>query len=376
MMHAVEEPTTAEMPVPIPGKLSIAAETKAWIRKGIEGGNKGLSLGLPRLEKYIPGLQKSTTYVLGGESGSGKSKLAASMFIYSPYEQLMAEGKADKFHVLLFSLEIEKRQVLINAAINRLYRQYNILTDVNVVLSRGENRCPQELYGLVCAELDYWEGLESCLHIYDAGTGPTGINKQVLAYFLKNGTLHYKTVNNGDGDFEIPDYYEANDPEVIVSPQVDHVGLLRGEKDLRSKKEVIDKLSTEYAIPWRNRFGASTVFVQQLNRSIGNMDRQKLDRMRPQLQDFKETANTQEDANVVLGLFSPNRYQIADYEGYKVSILKDRVRTVHILKNRDGEADKMLACKFLGECGHFEELPPAKELGIGGSTTYEQILKN
>ncbi len=244
-----------------------------------------------------------------------------------------------------------------------------------MVLSRGENRCSQELYDLVVEQLDWYEELEDCLFIYDAGSGPTGINKQVLAHFLSRGELKMKTVDNGEGPFQVPDVYIPHDPELIVSPQIDHVGLLRGERDLRTKKDVIDKLSTEYAIPWRNRYGASTVFVQQLNRSIGGMDRQKLDRMRPQLQDFKETANTQEDANVVLGLFSPNRYQIADYEGYKVSILKDRIRTVHILKNRDGEADKMLAMKFVGECGYFEELPLPKDLGIGGKFSYEQVLR-
>ena len=105
-----------------PKKLSLAKETKLWMQDGQAGNNTGLSMGLPRLEKYIPGLQASTTYNVVGESGSGKSKLAASMFIYNPYEELMKLEQTSKLRVLLFSLEITARQVMINAAIHRLYQ--------------------------------------------------------------------------------------------------------------------------------------------------------------------------------------------------------------------------------------------------------------
>lgn len=354
--------------------MSIAGETKKWIERGMEGGNTGLPMGMPRLEKYIPGLQKATTYLVGGESGSGKSKLAASMFIYNPYEHLKQIGRVSDYEVLMLSLEIEKRQVLINAAINRLYRKYNILTDVNMVLSRGENRCSQELYDLVCRELDWWEQLEDVLTIIDIGQGPTGINKAVLAHMYKKGTVYKKTVDNGDGPFQVFDRFEYHNPDLIVSPQVDHVGLQRTEKDLRHKKELIEKLSTDYAIPWRNNFGCSPLFVQQLNRTLSSSDRAKIDRVRPQLSDFKESAATQEDANVVLALFSPNRYSIPVWEGYEVARMRDRFRGISILKNRDGQADKILGAKFIGECGYFEEMPSPKDMAEKGR--YEQIMRD
>ena len=354
-------------------KITLAQQTRDWMSDGQAGNNTGLSMGLPRLEKYIPGLQRATTYVIVGESGSGKSKLAASMFIYSPYEELMLTGQTSKFRVLLFSLEITARQVMINAAIHRLYRQYNVLVDVNQVLSRGVNRCSTELYKAVSEQLDFYEALEDVLIISDEGSGPTGINKAVVNYFLKNGTMHYREVDNGDGPFKIPDYYEPKDPDMIVSPQVDHLGLLRGEKDLPGKKAVIDKLSTDYGITWRNRFGASPLFVMQMNRSIGATDRTKLDRMRPQLSDIADSSNPAQDANVVMGIFAPTRYGIPQYEGYDILKLKERFRAVSIMKNRNGESDKMVGLKFIGETGNFSELPQAKDMVLPGA--YERALQ-
>jgi len=356
-----------------PKKLSLAKETKLWMQDGQAGNNTGLSMGLPRLEKYIPGLQASTTYVIAGESGSGKSKLAASMFIYNPYEELMEIGQTSKLRVLLFSLEITARQVAINAAIWRLYQQYGELVDVNQVLSRGVNRCSTALYQAVSQQLDFYEALEDVLIINDEGMGPTGINKAVVSYFLKHGTLHYREVDNGDGPFKIPHYYEPSEKGMIVSPQIDHLGLLRGEKDLAGKKGIIDKLSTDYGITWRNRFGASPLFVMQMNRGIGATDRAKLDRMRPQLSDIADSSNPAQDANVVLGIFSPTRYGIPQYEGYDVAKLRERFRAISIMKNRNGESDKMVGTRFIGETGDFTELPPPKDMLLPGA--YEKALR-
>ncbi len=87
-----------------------------------------------------------------------------------------------------------------------------------------------------------------------------------------------------------------------------------------------------------------------------------MDRVEPQLSDFKESGNTQEDANVVLALFSPQRYEIPSFRDYNITRLRNRFRSVSILKNRDGEADKILGMKFIGEVGTFSELPRGIEM--------------
>ena len=45
--------------------------------------------GLERLERFIPGIELATYYLLTASSGVGKSKLARSLFIYNPCKFLI-----------------------------------------------------------------------------------------------------------------------------------------------------------------------------------------------------------------------------------------------------------------------------------------------
>jgi replicative DNA helicase len=112
----------------------------------------------------------------------------------------------------------------------------------------------------------------------------------------------------------------------------------------------------------RNKCFHSPVLIQQLSRAISTADRFKLGRVEPQLSDFKESGCTQEDANVVIALFSPQRYDIETFKEYNITKLRDRFRSLSVLKNRDGEADKLLGMMFIGEVGVFKELPPPQEM--------------
>ena len=62
-------------------------------------------------------------------------------------------------------------------------------------------------------------------------------------------------------------------------------------------------------------------------------------------------------ANVVLGLFSPYRFGITEYFGYDVSIMKDHIRFLEVIANRDGEMGGLLPLWFDGAVCDFNELP-------------------
>jgi len=57
------------------------------IEAGLKGENNGLSLGLPRFEEFIPGIQPGNIYLIGGETGSGKSMFGVNNFVLNPYEE-------------------------------------------------------------------------------------------------------------------------------------------------------------------------------------------------------------------------------------------------------------------------------------------------
>lgn len=66
------------------------------------------------------------------------------------------------------------------------------------------------------------------------------------------------------------------------------------------------------------------------------------------------------------------KYQIEKYRGYNTGVLKDRFRAMSVLKNRDGEADKTIGTRFLGEIGHFKEL---KIPSLMEESDYNEIIK-
>ena len=82
---------------------------------------------------------------------------------------------------------------------------------------------------------------------------------------------------------------------------------------------------------------------------------------------FKESSQTQDDADVILALFDPMRYKVADPSGYDLNKLKDEFgakyfRSVRLIKNSYGEDDIRIGLGFLGSVGMFRELPKRKEI--------------
>ena len=117
----------------------------------------------------------------------------------------------------------------------------------------------------------------------------------------------------------------------------------------------------------RDFFGYSPVVVSQFNRDISNPIRIKNGDVEPQLEDFKESSQTQDDADVILALFDPMRYKVADPSGYDLNKLKDEFgakyfRSVRLIKNSYGEDDIRIGLGFLGQVGMFKELPKRKDI--------------
>ena len=343
------------------------------IDRGKEGLNTGLYMGFDRLVEYIPGIQQGTYYLVGGETGSGKTAFIDACFLYNPYDWLKAHPDSNiKLKVFYWSLEIDKTIKLTKAICRKLYLEYNILTDINFVLSRGKNRISEEVYESVKATKDYFCGLEDCLTIIDAAENPTGIHKFMNNYAKESGQILYGEVDAGGGKMiRVFDKYIPHNPDEYVMVIIDHIALMKRERGF-NQKDNIDKMS-EYLIPMRNNFNFIPVVVQQLGRGMSQTDRFKLDRVEPQLSDFKDSGNTQQDANVVISLFSPRKYEIENFRGYNIIKLKDRFRSLSILKNRDGAADMRIGLQFVGEVGHFQEIPLAQQFKEDASL-YDRVV--
>lgn len=203
------------------------------------------------------------------------------------------------------------------------------------------------------------------LNVYDIPENPTGIWNKLITSAIDNG-IGSTSANLFEQD------YKPKDENLYNIVVIDHASLIRKERGF-STKELIDKLS-EYLIILRNKFNYTPVVIQQLNRSGNDPTRIKMNKMEPMLSDFKDSGGTIQDCNVCLALFSPVRYEMDDHRNYNINPLRNglgsRYRSLSILKNRDGEADKVIGLQFLGEIGHFQELKRASEMN---SDEYDKI---
>lgn len=343
---------------------------KESVDRGLSGLNKGIPHGFDRLVEYIPDIQKSTYYLIGAEAATGKSAFAYNTFMLNPLDYYLANKDTSdiKLDILLYSFEISKDKVFAKAVCRDIYKRYNELLDINYILSRGKYRISDEHYKLVIESAQRLECLSDNIHIQDIPVNPTAIWRDIINFSKNNGAGI-----GGDNGCTIGDYISTHKNHYVIVI-IDHISLSLKERGFNTK-EVIDKLS-EYLVLFRNKLGITPVVIQQLNRSNSSADRFKLERVEPQLSDYKDSGNTIQDADIVLSLFSPHRYEIQHNRKYDIARLKDRYRNLGILKNRDGESDKNLGLLFVGECGYFSELKKADLMSYHDYDEVQSIKKS
>lgn len=324
------------------------------VDRGRKGENIALSTGLPKLDKLIGGVGKATYYLLGANLGIGKTAFADHCFILTPYHQMLHNLEGPKIRIFYYSFEISKKNKIAKWICHLVFRKYGIIIDIKEVYSR-QSILTEDKYRTINEFRKYIDDMEEYVHIFDTPLNPTGLFMELKDYCEKNGIIkeEIKLVKGKELKFR---KYIPNDPKEIVLYVEDHIGLVRGEKELRTKKEKIDK-GSEYAVGLRNFFGVSKLAISQFNREIADLDRRRFSELTPQLEDFKDTGNASEDANIVMSLFNPLRYNLSDYSGMNYSQLGGRGRNIVILKNRDGQDMKKHNINMLGEVGHFREFP-------------------
>lgn len=329
---------------------------KTEIARGLEGNNDGIPIGFNRLNKYI-GIRKRIYTTVFGASGTGKTAFVHNAFILKPFDYIQANPFKAKMKVILFSMERSKVYTLAKWLTRKIFLSEGILIPLPKMLGWWDQKLSHDEHDLVLSYGDYINELCEFVDIIEGGTNPTGIWKYVKNYAHNNGKLE-----------EIDEFnkiYIPNDPNKIVIPIIDHMGLTKLERGM-SKKEAIDKVS-EYNQIFRDLYGYSPVAVSQINRDLGAFMLKNMPSFEPTLDSIKESGKIAEDSDVVISLFQPLRYKTED-ANYKVSNFIDPTnggdyfRSLKILKNSYGEADIRCGMGFMGVTGMFKELPKSKEM--------------
>ena len=135
---------------------------------------------------------------------------------------------------------------------------------------------------------------------------------------------------------------------------VDHISLISQERGM-SQRETMGKLS-EYMVLLRNRYKFTPVIIHQ-QALFENIDAFKMDKLTPSIANLADNKAIARDVNVCISLFSPFKYGIKQWMNYDITKLRDNVRFIEVLLNRDGQSNGVMALYFDGAVNAFAQLP-------------------
>jgi len=340
---------------------------KQEVAKGMEGRNTGIPIGFPRLNKYI-GIRKSIYFLIGGLTGSGKTSFVDDAFVLNPYDFSISKQntKKIKLKIIYRSMERSKIYKLAKWTSRKIFIEQGIIIPINKLLGWNDKMNKDE-HDLFLMYEDYFKEMQEVVTIIDGAENPIGIAKDIRTYAEENGTIEQIDKYNRR-------YIPNNENEITIII-IDHIGKLKLTKELNTKKQVIDKLSDELSYA-RDLYGYTPVAISQFNRDISNPMRIKNGDVEPNLEDFKESSQTQDDAEVILALFDPMRYRVEDVSGYDLNKLKGDdgskyYRSLRLIKNSFDSDDLRVGLGFFGQVGMFKELKKMKDMT---DSDYDSIL--
>lgn len=190
------------------------------------------------------------------------------------------------------------------------------------------------------------------------------INKLCREYALSHGKLNYKIIDYKDIDgtinkrkiIDTVNPYTPDDKEEYKIIILDNASNLSTESGL-NKRETIEKMS-KYAITLRDQLNFTFILIQHQAQDLESNDSFKLDRMKPRSDSIADARTTVRDVNMVIGLYSPFKFNKQFYEGYDITKLRNNCRFMEILEDRDyGANGNICPLYFNGAVSYFAELP-------------------
>lgn len=303
-----------------------------FIEHGQQGLNRGLPIGLDDPRDAMIGVLPSHYYLVGADSGVGKTTFADYNFLLTPYFEKPDDVDVQWFY---YSLEIGaamKKAAWLNYII---HREEGVTIPVTDLAGFKGTKLTSEQMRLIRKYSPMVEQLAKDIRLHDDDINPTGIYFDLLDFAEKNGKFIYETKNIKGQQTEVRKDYIPNDPNQRVIVIIDHLALLSSEKG-KKKKELMDLMS-EYAKFFRNKCGYTFVIIQQFNTSLENNSRSQSrneQRIVPTRLDFGDSTYTYRDADIVIGGVCPAKFEYTSYRNYNIALFGESLTFWFVIKNR------------------------------------------
>jgi hypothetical protein len=346
------------------------------VKNGMEGRNEAIPIGLPRLGRYINWKKRIFT-LLFSSTGAGKSSMADDMMLNAA-EWCMKNSKitGKKIKFILFSMERSKHYRIAKWVSRKIFMDEGEVIPIPKLLGWWNEKLTTKEYDLFVRYKDYIDLLiDEYIDIYEGARSGADVYRILKEFFEKNGKYDVHPDN------PYKRIYIPNDPDLIVSPIIDHGNLTRRTKDYPSKKHAVDNLC-ELMQGFRDLEGASPLWIAQVGRAISNPMRLKDTEAELTLDDVKESGDMGDACDVALSLFDPVKYKQSSRTGYNPMDFLDKTsgakyfRSVMICKSSYGEDDLRIPLAFNGFCGQFKELPRKDSLNDTELFNLVESVKN
>lgn len=107
------------------------------------------------------------------------------------------------------------------------------------------------------------------------------------------------------------------------------------------------------------------------------LEAQKMGKIEGSIGSLGDSKYTARNANLVLGLFSPFKFELPSYKSYNIIKLRDNIRFLKVYINRDGSMGGVCPLFFDGATCFFKELPrPEQTEALEKVYKYLEKLKN
>lgn len=320
-----------------------------------------------RFKDDFVGVEQGRFYLVTAATKGGKSQFASFVFIYNTLLYAYYHPEQVSIKIFYYPLEETPEAVMERFMSYLLYNLSNSTIRISPQDLRSTDNTkplPQEILDILNSEeysniLQFFEE-----HItFSYSTNATGVWKECKKYAEENGIVHTKKALIKDDlgvtrEVDAFDYYESNNPNEYRIIFYDHLSLISTERGM-DLRQSMSKLS-EYLVTLRNRYKYTPVVIQQ-QAMFETTDAFKLNKLSPSIANLADNKAIARDVDVCLSLFSPYRYELPEYLGYSIKVLKDNIRFLEVLLNRHGQSNGVIALYFDGAINYFSELPKATD---------------
>lgn len=181
------------------------------VNNGKKGKNVGISTGLNKLDNLIYGIQKKYLYLIGSDSGAGKSSFVIDIFLYN----LFKNNKNNKIEILLYSFEMDISVIFAKLSSLYIYDTYHVIINYGDILSLS-SPINDLYYSYVLNSIEWIKTIVNHITIYDKPLSPTAIYGTCKEWLSKFGEF----IRFGEHK---EDYIEK-DSDVYKIVIIDHLG--------------------------------------------------------------------------------------------------------------------------------------------------------